>query len=83
MVGVRPEHFEVGSVGVEMEVDVVEELGADAYLYGRTTGSDTVLGRPVIADTDGYDPPAKSSRVCLHPQTRAFALLRCRRDPDR
>ncbi len=68
VVGVRPEHFELGSVGVEMEVDVVEELGADAYLYGRITGADTVISKPVIARTDGQDPPGKGSRVHLHPQ---------------
>ncbi|OBK54907.1 sugar ABC transporter ATP-binding protein [Mycobacterium gordonae] len=68
VVGVRPEHFELGSVGVEMEVDVVEELGADAYLYGRITGADTVISNPIIARTDGHDPPGKGSRVHLHPQ---------------
>lgn len=68
VVGVRPEHFEVGSVGVEMEVDVVEELGADAYLYGRITGADSVISKPIIARTDGHDPPGKGSRVHLHPQ---------------
>lgn len=68
VVGVRPEHFEVGSRGVEMEVDVVEELGADAYLYGRITGSDKVISKPVVARTDGHDPPGKGSRVRLHPQ---------------
>ncbi|PJE24845.1 MAG: sugar ABC transporter ATP-binding protein, partial [Mycobacterium sp.] len=68
VVGVRPEHFELGSVGVEMEVDVVEELGADAYLYGRITGADTVISKPIIARTDGHDPPGKGSRVHLHPQ---------------
>lgn len=68
VVGVRPEHFEVGSRGVEMEVDVVEELGADAYLYGRITGSDKVVSKPVVARTDGHDPPGKGSRVRLHPQ---------------
>ena len=46
VVGVRPEHFELGDRGVEMEVDVVEELGADAYLYGRITGSDKVISNP-------------------------------------
>lgn len=68
VIGVRPEHFQLGSIGVEMEVDVVEELGADAYLYGRIAGSDKVIGKPVIARTDGYDPPVKGSRVRLHPQ---------------
>ena len=46
VVGVRPEHFELGSLGVEMEIDVVEELGADAYLYGRITGSGKVIDQP-------------------------------------
>ncbi|OBF17329.1 sn-glycerol-3-phosphate ABC transporter ATP-binding protein UgpC [Mycobacterium kubicae] len=68
VVGVRPEHFKVGDRGVEMEVDVVEELGADAYLYGRITGSDKVISKPIIARTEGHDPPEKGSRVRLHPQ---------------
>jgi multiple sugar transport system ATP-binding protein len=67
VVGVRPEHFELGSLGVEMEVDVVEELGADAYLYGRITGSGKVIGQPVVARADGRNPPEKGSRVRLHP----------------
>ncbi|MGB9222684.1 ABC transporter ATP-binding protein [Mycobacterium sp.] len=68
VVGVRPEHFELGDRGVEMEVDVVEELGADAYLYGRITDSDKVISKPVVARTGGHDPPGKGSRVLLHPQ---------------
>ena len=68
VVGVRPEHFELGGLGVEMEVDVVEELGADAYLYGRITGSGKVIDQPVVARADGHNPPEKGSRVRLHPQ---------------
>ncbi|OBJ47026.1 ABC transporter ATP-binding protein [Mycobacterium sp. 1423905.2] len=68
VVGVRPEHFTLGDRGVEIEVDVVEELGADAYLYGRITGSDKVIGKSIVARTEGHDPPAKGSRVRLHPQ---------------
>ncbi|BBZ39927.1 ABC transporter ATP-binding protein [Mycobacterium conspicuum] len=68
VVGVRPEHFELGNVGVEMEVDVVEELGADAYLYGRITGSGKAIEQHVVARADGHDPPQKGSRVLLHPQ---------------
>ena len=67
VLGVRPEHFELGGLGVEMEVDVVEELGADAYLYGRITGSDKAIGGPVVARTGGYDPPAPGARVRLRP----------------
>ncbi|WP_068187101.1 sn-glycerol-3-phosphate ABC transporter ATP-binding protein UgpC [Mycobacterium sp. UM_CSW] len=68
VVGVRPEHFELGGLGVEMEVDVVEELGADAYLYGRITGSGKVISQPVVARADGRHPPEKGSRVRLHPE---------------
>ncbi|MCA2244360.1 sn-glycerol-3-phosphate ABC transporter ATP-binding protein UgpC [Mycobacterium sp. WUMAC-067] len=68
VVGVRPEHFGLGDLGVEMEVDVVEELGADAYLYGRITGSGKVIEAPIVARADGRNPPARGSRVRLHPQ---------------
>jgi multiple sugar transport system ATP-binding protein len=63
VVGIRPEHLEVGGPGFEIAVDVVEELGADAYVYGRIVdGAD-----PVIARTDGLDPPQRGSRVRLRP----------------
>jgi multiple sugar transport system ATP-binding protein len=68
IVGVRPEHFELGGRGVEMEVDVVEELGADAYLYGRITDSGKVIDQHVVARADGRDPPQGGSRVRLHPE---------------
>src|SRR5271167_390628 len=68
VVGVRPEHFELGSLGVEMEVDVVEELGADAYLYGRISDSGKVIDQDVVARADGRNPPQKGSRVRLHPE---------------
>jgi multiple sugar transport system ATP-binding protein len=68
VVGIRPEHFELGSVGVEVEVDVVEELGADAYLYGRVIGPVSGAGQPVVARADGRNPPQRGTRVCLHPQ---------------
>jgi multiple sugar transport system ATP-binding protein len=68
VIGVRPEHFELGGLGVEMEVDVVEELGADAYLYGRITDSGNVIDAPIVARADGTNPPQKGSRVRLHPE---------------
>ncbi len=48
--GVRPEHFKVtdGSDGLPFEVTVVEELGADAYIYGQSGvegAPDTVVVR--------------------------------------
>jgi multiple sugar transport system ATP-binding protein len=68
VVGVRPEHFDLGSLGVEMEVDVVEELGADAYLYGRITFSGNVSGQSIVARAGVSNPPERGKRVRLHPQ---------------
>jgi multiple sugar transport system ATP-binding protein len=67
VVGVRPEHFTVGTVGVQMQVEVVEELGADAYVYGRVVQSDAAAGRPVIVRIDGRDPPTRGAHVYLQP----------------
>jgi multiple sugar transport system ATP-binding protein len=68
VIGIRPEHLDVGGTGVEMQIDVVEELGADAYLYGRIAGPDNVFGQPIVVRADGQDPPSRGSRVRLRPQ---------------
>ena len=68
VIGVRPEHLDVGGSGIEMQIDVVEELGADAYLYGRITLGDNTFAQPIVARADGHDPPSRGSRVRLHPQ---------------
>jgi multiple sugar transport system ATP-binding protein len=68
VVGIRPEHLDVGASGVEMQIDVVEELGADAYLYGRIALADNTFGHPMVARADGQDPPPRGSRVRLAPQ---------------
>jgi multiple sugar transport system ATP-binding protein len=67
-VGVRPEDLDLSpdGTGLAVEVAVVEELGADAYLYGRTTvaGSQHQL----IARVDGRRPPVKGETVHLAPR---------------
>ncbi len=68
VVGVRPEHLEIGGTGIEMQIDVVEELGADTYLYGRITNADNALTHSIVARTDGQDPPPRGSRVRVRPQ---------------
>jgi multiple sugar transport system ATP-binding protein len=68
VVGIRPEHLQVGADGVEMQIDVVEELGADAYLYGRIALLDNTFSQTVVARADGQDPPPRGSRVRLRPQ---------------
>ncbi len=67
-VGVRPEDLSVvdSGKGLPVEVEVVEELGADAYVYG----SSDLDGerRPIIARVDGRTPPDKGSILHLAPK---------------
>ncbi|MFE3292043.1 ABC transporter ATP-binding protein [Rhodococcus sp. NPDC059234] len=64
VLGIRPEHLELADRGMEMEVDVVEELGSDAYIYGRMTVA--AAGHTVTARADWRNPPQKGDRVHLH-----------------
>ena len=61
-----------------MTVDVVEELGADAYIYGSTKARQhadfdeaarDVPEKPFIARVDGRKPPAKGETVYLAPKS--------------
>jgi multiple sugar transport system ATP-binding protein len=67
-VGVRPEDMQaVGEGGgLATEVEVVEELGADAYVYGSTE----IDGdrKAIIARVDGRTPPAKGEILHLAPR---------------
>ena len=46
VIGIRPESFDLsGDQGIQMEIAVVEETGADSYLYGALKGhGETVTG---------------------------------------
>ena len=67
-VGVRPEDMDLVSEGQGLQtvVNLVEELGADAYVYGTAE----VDGQPhdIIARVDGRKPPAKGEQVSLAPK---------------
>jgi len=64
-VGVRPESFELWDepTGLQMEVRLVEELGADAYLHGTTEHSGE--SHPLVVRVDGRRPPVMGSTVQL------------------
>jgi multiple sugar transport system ATP-binding protein len=66
-VGVRPEDMELvgAGQGLSTVVNVVEELGADAYVHGTAD----VNGEPhdVIARVDGRRPPGKGETVHFAP----------------
>jgi multiple sugar transport system ATP-binding protein len=61
--GVRPEDLALADQGLPVQVELVEVLGADAYVHGvlRSEGSDL----PVIARVDGRRPPEKGQTVHL------------------
>jgi multiple sugar transport system ATP-binding protein len=65
-VGLRPEDLVIAAKGLEVEVDVVEELGADAYLYthGSIGGADAEL----VARVDSVNHPKPGQKVTLAPQ---------------
>jgi multiple sugar transport system ATP-binding protein len=65
--GVRPENLDVSATkGISVEIDVVEELGPDGYLYGRgkLDGAEIEL----VARVDGRDHPRKGETVFLNPE---------------
>ncbi|WP_336922442.1 ABC transporter ATP-binding protein [Aquipuribacter sp. SD81] len=82
-VGVRPEDLTISTdgQGLPVQVDVVEELGADAYIYGTTDAGHKVdvddpdmrgedraaTGDNIIARTDGRRPPQRGETVHLVP----------------
>lgn len=70
--GFRPEALErVGpdDPGFDVVVDVVEELGSDAFVYGTITDSQLAqslhgaAGSAVVARVDPRRPPAKGAQV--------------------
>ncbi|GAA1361145.1 sn-glycerol-3-phosphate ABC transporter ATP-binding protein UgpC [Arthrobacter rhombi] len=67
--GVRPEDLEpvAAGQGLAVEVDLVEELGADAYVYGHATldGRDI----PMVLRVDGRKPPFKGDTMHVRPKT--------------
>jgi multiple sugar transport system ATP-binding protein len=77
-VGVRPEDLDLTDTGqgLAVTVDVVEELGADAYIYGQTKAAlvdaeatdEEVTSKPFIARVDGRRPPEKGQTIHLKPR---------------
>jgi multiple sugar transport system ATP-binding protein len=66
VIGVRPEDLELSEHGIVTTVEVVEELGADAYVYATMKSGDEEL--PIIARVDGRRPPQKGEVVHFQPK---------------
>jgi multiple sugar transport system ATP-binding protein len=74
-VGIRPESFDLSAepTGLRMEVRLVEELGADAYLHGTTAHSGDE--QPLVVRVDGRRPPVMGSVVDLSVRAREVHLF--------
>ncbi|KUF08082.1 ABC transporter ATP-binding protein [Leucobacter sp. G161] len=69
-VGIRPEDLVVataGEPGVSVQIDLVEELGADGYLYGHTTDGEAAQ---IVARVDGRNHPKAGETVTLVPNPK-------------
>jgi multiple sugar transport system ATP-binding protein len=72
-VGFRPENLEPATKdtpgAIPVEIDIVEELGSDAYAYGSLKGSDpettTLTGGSLIARVNPREVPRKGDIVYL------------------
>jgi len=75
-IGFRPEALELSSEGTEnafpVDVDIVEELGSDAFVYGEPASDDSTLrSQNVIARIDPHDAPRKGDKIWLRPKTES------------
>jgi multiple sugar transport system ATP-binding protein len=63
--GIRPEDFVISTSGIACDVELVEELGADAYVYGRASVGERE--QAIVARTDWRHPPSNGARLQLAP----------------
>ncbi len=67
-IGIRPEDVRVATSGqgLPVDVDVVEELGADGYLYGHTELEGNRID--IVARVDGRSHPNAGDKVVITPE---------------
>ena len=67
-IGIRPEAFKVSDEGIPLDVAVVEDLGADSYLYGTLAGlsdDELINAQQFVARVAGRTAPHKGETVRL------------------
>ncbi|MDO5677586.1 MAG: sn-glycerol-3-phosphate ABC transporter ATP-binding protein UgpC [Propionibacteriaceae bacterium] len=67
-IGIRPEAFNVADEGIGLDIAVVEELGADSYLYGTLAGlsdDEIVDAQQFVARVGARTAPEKGNVVRL------------------
>jgi multiple sugar transport system ATP-binding protein len=63
VVGLRPEALELAADGIPAEVEVVEEIGADSYVFAAAD-----VGK-LVARVDTKVAPERGARVSLRPKS--------------
>ena len=74
--GVRPEDLVVGPAGgpgIQVQIDLVEELGADGYLYGHIAGASERI--EIVSRVDGRNHPVAGEVVTLTPNASHLHLF--------
>jgi multiple sugar transport system ATP-binding protein len=73
VVGVRPESLELAPEGIPARVEVVEEIGADAFVFcaAEVAGEETKL----VARAGAKSAPARGERVSLRPTAEEAHLF--------
>jgi multiple sugar transport system ATP-binding protein len=80
-VGIRPEGFAPSSSGFDVLVEVVEELGSDAFVYGKPADSSvkfanaTDEGAQVIVRWDPKNPPRAGQTITVSANQSAVHLF--------
>ena len=77
-VGIRPEAFNVSEQGIGLDVAVVEELGADSYLYGTLAGlsdDEIVTAQQFVARVGARTAPEKGQVVRLSAPAEAVHVF--------
>jgi multiple sugar transport system ATP-binding protein len=68
VVGIRPEAVDITTAGapgaMQLKVTLVEQLGADSYVYGMLPDDDSE-DKPFILRVDGRDEPQRGETICV------------------
>jgi multiple sugar transport system ATP-binding protein len=72
-VGIRPEKLSVADHGLVVDVDVVEELGSDGYLYGRAQLDGTEHN--IVVRVDAISHPRAGERIHLQADASAVHVF--------
>ena len=81
IVGIRPESFTPSSEGFTVNVEVVEELGADAFVYGQPADSNisfaqaTEDGAQIIVRWDPKTPPKPGDTITVSADSSTIHLF--------